>query len=418
MANELAQNNAPRELVLRDWLEDKNTTALIADALAGYLDPHVFKAQLALMAADTSLQDCNLDSILSAGLTCARMGLVPGPSRHVAMIPRSKRVGDNWIKVVDPMPQWQGFKFLMEKQDGIKRVTPVLVHVKDQFEFVDGALHHRFDPLDDEREFLHPSDNGGKLSLRGAYLKIEHTDGEVRYHFMTAKAIERRRMCSDNPDEITRKDGSKFKGVWRNWYAEQCLKTVLRDAFARRAVSIDPTLEARIAKVESADDVALGNDPAKALTQDAPVAALESSAKWNDSDRVKFCAALNAMGFKYDEVAAYSEAVSKRRCRPSVMTPEERENLLRNLQSIKGAAAFRQWLADRAAVQSQKTPQTAQEASLEPDTPATTSEPANAPQTGNSGPCCKSCGTVTTDLMDGVCYDCSQPATSQTSLGV
>ena len=198
------------------------------------------------MAADTSLQDCNLDSILSAGLTCARMGLVPGPSRHVAMIPRSKRVGDNWIKVVDPMPQWQGFKFLMEKQDGIKRVTPVLVHVKDQFEFVDGALHHRFDPLDDEREFLHPSDNGGKLSLRGAYLKIEHTDGEVRYHFMTAKAIERRRMCSDNPDEITRKDGSKFKGVWRNWYAEQCLKTVLRDAFARRAVSIDPTLEARI----------------------------------------------------------------------------------------------------------------------------------------------------------------------------
>ena len=117
MANELAQNNAPRELVLRDWLEDKNTTALIADALAGYLDPHVFKAQLALMAADTSLQDCNLDSILSAGLTCARMGLVPGPSRHVAMIPRSKRVGDNWIKVVDPMPQWQGFKFLMEKQE-------------------------------------------------------------------------------------------------------------------------------------------------------------------------------------------------------------------------------------------------------------------------------------------------------------
>ena len=131
---------------------------------------------------------------------------------------------------------------------------------------------------------------------------------------------------------------------------------------------------------------------------------------WPDVDRKRFMAALGNMGIQYEDAKAFCTHLG--RPVPRDMTEELREKMLRYLQGVDGRRKFDAWLSER------KTPETPQDVSFEPETPATTSEPANAAQTGNLGPYCKSCGTVTTDLMDGVCYDCSQPATSQTSLGV
>lgn len=246
--NQITQKQA----TIRTWMGAESSQRVLLDTLAGYLDAKTFAAQCAIAVADENLAACSVESLFGAFLVCAQMGLLPGKHhRHVALIPRAGRV--------DVMPQWQGFKFLMERQPGIKRVEAHLVHLLDDFAWDGSTLVHRFDPFDIDRQFLHPSDvpKDVQLGLRGGYLEVLHDDGERRFHFVSLDKIERARSCSDIPDL-----NSKGRpGVWRLWYAEQATKTVYRDAFARRFVAIDATLEGRLAATLDADDKALGNDP-------------------------------------------------------------------------------------------------------------------------------------------------------------
>ena len=240
------------------WMHDGTMMQRISAALSGYLDPQTFAAQCVLAAKDPKLAECSPISLFEAFLVCAQMGLLPGKHHgHVALIPRVDK--DRGGKSVDVMPQWQGYKFLMERQSGIKRVTPILVHVSDEFAFDGVTVTHRFDPLDDARQFKHPADaiDATDAGLRGGYLRIEHDDGEIRYHFVTLAKIEASRSCSQTPDL----DKYSKPGVWRSWYAEQATKTILRDAWARRAVQIDPVLSHRVGATMERDDAALGNDP-------------------------------------------------------------------------------------------------------------------------------------------------------------
>ena len=259
MANERTPSAAMK---IEAWLNDGRMLDRLGAALSGYLDARTFAAQCVLATKDAKLADCSAESLFEAFLVCAQMGLLPGKHHgHVALIARRDRDRGN---VVDVMPQWQGYKFLMERQQGVKRVTPMLVHVVDEFAWdaVDNALVHRFDPFDEARVFLHPADAGeGGNGLRGGYLRIEHDDGELRFHFVTAAKIEAARACSQVPDL----DKYNKPGPWRAWYTEQAIKTVIRDAWARRAVTIDPILADRLGSVIERDDAALGNNPDRGL---------------------------------------------------------------------------------------------------------------------------------------------------------
>jgi phage RecT family recombinase len=266
------------------WLDNDQINKQLIGALAGYMDASTFKAQCALAASDPNLNKCTPASLFQAFLTCAQMGLIPGKHHgHVALIPRENKSTGEYT--CDVMPQWQGYKFLMERQPGIKRVTPMLVHYADTFTVNNGEVFHQFDPFDDERQFKHPSDatDAVDAGLRGAYLKIEHDDGEVRYHFTSLAKIHANMACSQTPDL----DKFNKPGVWRKWFPEQCLKTALRDAWARRAVSIDPQLASRLGVADDVDNAVLVNDPTRALPNEAlPALAVEvvvqAPAKGND----------------------------------------------------------------------------------------------------------------------------------------
>ena len=158
---------------IESWMGNDKMLRRLVDALSGYLDARTFAAQCVLAARDVKLADCSAVSLFEAFLVCAQMGLLPGKHHgHVALIPRNDK--ERGGKVVDVMPQWQGYKFLMELQDGIKRVTPVLVHVNDTFDFDGVQVVHRFDPFDEGRQFKHPSDatDPTDAGLRGGYLRI------------------------------------------------------------------------------------------------------------------------------------------------------------------------------------------------------------------------------------------------------
>lgn len=393
MANEIQQQNVTADsTTIAKWLDDKDVTAQIAGALGGYIDVNAFRSQCALAALDPNLLKCNLQSLLAAFLKCAQMGLIPGKHHnHVALIPRKS--GD--VYIVDAMPQWQGFKFIMEQQDGIRRVTPILVHFTDNFSFTNGELVHSYDPFDSEREFKHPSDcKDGKTGLRGAYVKIESRNEPERYHFMSAAAIEKRRMCSQTPDL----DRDNRPGVWRKWYAEQCLKTVLRDAWSRRAVSIDPTIAEKIGEAAGTDDVVLGNDPARIV--ESPRAALPAPTDGtpvgftDDNERKAFMAKLGELGVKYDDVKAHRESQGK--VKPSLLTADQRVMLLKAMTpGNKPRRDFDAWLAQRA---TKLVPATVplSDAEFEPT-------PTEQIMHGNG---CGVCGGAG-DLRMGVCFTCA-----------
>lgn len=234
-------------LQVKGWMDNESMQQSLGAALAGYMKPETFAAQCYLAAQDPKLAVCPPQSLFAAFLTCAQMGLLPGTHhRHVALIPRNN--------VVTVTPQWQGFKFLMERQPGVRRVTPVLVHERDKFSFDNGDLRHSYDPFDDERVFEHPDaakKNDRACGLKGGYLKIEYDTGEVEYHPVSAAKINKNRLCAET------------QKLWLAWFEEMCLKTVLRDAWSKRRISIDPQLAERLGKAETVDNEALGNDPSR-----------------------------------------------------------------------------------------------------------------------------------------------------------
>lgn len=238
-------------LQVAGWMSAPAMESALSAALTGYMDVKTFSSQCYLAAQDPNLARCTPQSLFKAFLECAQMGLLPGRHHgHVALVPRGGEV------TVDP--QWQGFKFLMERQPGIVRVRPVLVHTSDSFSYENGVLKHAFDPFDDERVFEHPdtaAKHKRKCDLKGGYLVIERKDREPEYHFVSASKIHKNRACAQT------------QKVWTQWFEEMCLKTVIRDAWSRRVISIDPQLEARVGFAAEADNANLGNDPTRVSVQ-------------------------------------------------------------------------------------------------------------------------------------------------------
>jgi len=77
----------------------------------------------------------------------------------------------------------------------------------------------------------------------------------------------------------------------------------------------------------------------EAPRQEAP----KTPAKWRDDTRKSFCAELDKLGIKYDNVAAWSESLG--RPRPSVMEPAQRSALLQALLG-SGRARFDAFMAE------------------------------------------------------------------------
>ncbi len=210
-----------------------------------------FLAFLVAALTDVNLEKCSAKSKFIAAQKCATLRLVPQLD-HVALIPRwNKKTGCTEVNV---MPQWQGYKAIMERCPHVREVRPVLIHVRDRYQFIDGVLTHDYDPFDTERTIKTIKD------IRGGYLKVFYTDGRpVYYHTVTADYISKCRTCADTT------------AVWDKWFEQQALKTVVRSAFARRVVPLDPLYEGILQDAVRIDDLAMRNDPTR-VSVEAPQA--------------------------------------------------------------------------------------------------------------------------------------------------
>lgn len=222
----------------------------ISAALGDLANADTFLAQIAIaISSDPDLTACTIKSKMDAAHTCATLGLFPS-LQHVALIPRKMFKGTEHERLeIDVMPQWQGYKALLERVPEVLEVMPVLVHTTDQFATAgDGpdmqVVEHKYNPFDANRSFENAK------SLAGGYAVITYRDGRPKkYHFVTTAYIEKCRGCAET------------QAVWNKWYGPQARKTVLRSTWSARIINVDPLVSGRMTAVTKADDSILGNDP-------------------------------------------------------------------------------------------------------------------------------------------------------------
>ena len=230
------------------WLDNEAVNKQIVGALAGYMDADTFKAQCALAARDPNLANCDPGSLFAAFLLCAQAGLLPGKHHgHVWLIPRKS--------AVDVMPGANGYLYLFRRQPGVQDVRIMLVHEQDQFEYDPDTdtVTHKFDPFSESRVFSYPTKTNPKGGLRGGYVRVDFKDGRTVYHFVPVAKVLRNMECA------------QAQNVWQRWFGEMARKTIIRDAWARRIVPIDPELAERLGTAEDTDRSILGEDPSRII---------------------------------------------------------------------------------------------------------------------------------------------------------
>lgn len=231
---------------LREMFERPSIVEGVHSALAGYMDARQFLSQMLIAFASEAIQPCTLNSKFEAAHQCAALGLLPS-LQQVALIPREIK-GKGLCCTV--MPQWQGFQALMLRHPDVLSVKAVLVHSKDQYDYdpITEAITHRFDPFDSDRIFKDFAD------VRGGYLVVRYKDGrQPLYHYVTTETMKKAKACSAGGT------------IWTKWFYEQCLKTVYRNAYARRVVPIDHLVHAKLQQLQELEDDALDNDPNRVI---------------------------------------------------------------------------------------------------------------------------------------------------------
>jgi recombinational DNA repair protein RecT len=247
---------AKQPTTLAHWVKQASVRDRIVNSLGNVMPPDQFIAHALVSFSTPEIKECTVNSQLHTLCAMAAMGVLPTLGQCALITYWNSDLGQSEVKL---MIQWQGMKAMAERHPSILEVQPVLVHVKDHFSYLNGVVEHSFDPFDPERVINGPAD------IRGGYLKIVYRDSRPdKYHFTSVAHIEKCRMCA----KPSKKSGKRE--VWDAWFEQQALKTVVRDAYARRAFPVDPLAAGRLEQMLHTDDALLGNDPARPLALEGP----------------------------------------------------------------------------------------------------------------------------------------------------
>lgn len=137
---------------------------------------------MAAVQRNPKLLECEPTSVINSFMTMAQLELMPSDvSGEAYVIPYSnnKKVGNRWEKVLEAQFQlgYQGLVTLFYRS-GVKEIVAEIVYENDQFQFVNGKVHHEPDVFTDDR---------GKA--KGAYVIIRLKAGGEVTKVMSKKEI-------------------------------------------------------------------------------------------------------------------------------------------------------------------------------------------------------------------------------------
>lgn len=237
---------------LSNWVRVPAIRQRLLAALNESMNADFFFAQIEISFQDPEVQKCTPRSQFEALHRCAAMGLLPSLDQ-VALIPRWNK--DAKVNELDVMPEWRGYKAIMERHPLVLTVDVQLIHVNDTYSFEDGILKHSFDPFAADRVIRSEKD------IKGGYMTITWRDGRPpKYHFCTLDYIQKCRSCAE------------FDAIWKKWYEQQARKTIFNSGYRANHVPVDIAVEAHMSVVIQADNQLLGNDPNRVPSSGAPAA--------------------------------------------------------------------------------------------------------------------------------------------------
>lgn len=203
-------NRAPAETSvtndLRALIQQQKTG--IASALSGTaLDPERFtRIALTVVRQNRKLMACRANTVLGALMTCAQLGLEPGPLGEAYLVP----YGD----VCTFLPGYRGLVKLAWNSGQIKHIDADVVYEDDLFDYEKGTspfLRHK--PARGERNTV----NGATH----AYAVVSMTNGGSSFVVLSVEEVERIRRTYS-------KSGHKNDNPWQTEWSEMAKKTVLR----------------------------------------------------------------------------------------------------------------------------------------------------------------------------------------------
>ncbi len=220
VGNALAQRqNTLANLIERQKVE-------IARALPRHLSPdRLARIATTVMRQVPQLGQADPTSFLGALMTCAQLGLEPGPLGHAYLVPfknhakscRDKRGCDCRVDV-QFIPGYRGLVELARRSGQVQSVQARVVREGDEFAYAFG-LDPRLDHV--------PA--GTLANVTHAYAVVRYKDGGVDFDVMTVAEINAIRQRSKASD----------KGPWVTDYAEMAKKTVLRRLLKTAPMSVE-----------------------------------------------------------------------------------------------------------------------------------------------------------------------------------
>lgn len=215
---------AQRQNTLTNLIERQKPE--IARALPRHMDPdRLARIATTVMRQTPRLGEATPASFLGALMTCAQLGLEPGPLGHAYLVPfknhkrgcRDRRNCDCIVEVTF-IPGYRGLADLARRSGQVTRVRARVVRQGDQFDYAFG--------LD---QWLSHKPRGSENPVTHAYAIIKVRDEEPDFDVMDLAEIEAIRKRSKASDD----------GPWVTDFAEMAKKTVLRRVLKTAPMSVE-----------------------------------------------------------------------------------------------------------------------------------------------------------------------------------
>lgn len=258
---------------------------------AGVEAKRLTQAFLAAVAADPRLIESTPESLVNAYLDCARLGLWPGPQKHVHIQAyKNKKRGVYEAKAI---AGYQGLIVLMKRNADVLKAEA-------RVRFSGDAFQMRYGSSPDLQHV--PNIDGERGQPLGAYAVAFFRPGGVQFVYMGRAEI-----------ETIRDDTYKWQeSPWKSHPLEMWKKTAIR----------------RLAKVVGQDELlahAFSLEDTLGPAQPAPVQPIVAQAPVSIIDRaIRYSPAIEAPRSEPKRVSGASEAAS-----PAPMSAEEMERIAR-----------------------------------------------------------------------------------------
>lgn len=184
----------------------------IARALPKHMEPdRLARIALTVVRQNPKLAECNPESFLGALMTCAQLGLEPGPLGHAYLVPYGNEVTF--------IPGYRGLIELSRRSGIVRRFVGRAVHTEDEFDYEYGLFE----------SLKHKPAKGEPGDFTHAYAVLWVVDADPDFEVMNKPQI----------DAIRARSRAGKNGPWVTDYEEMAKKTVIRRLAKRAPMSIE-----------------------------------------------------------------------------------------------------------------------------------------------------------------------------------